>query len=61
MEPYIVTTETYSKESVQEQWYKNFVERMIEIFGDNMANPEHEPIRFKHQVKIANYILSKKS
>jgi len=31
--------------------------KMMEIFGENMANPDHEPIRFDHQIKFAMYKL----
>ena len=26
-------------------------ERMVEIYGDSLPHPEHEPIRFQHYVK----------
>jgi len=31
--------------------------KVVEIFGDNMAHPEHEPIRFNYQIKIALFKL----
>jgi len=30
-------------------------ERMKEIFGDDLPDPEHEPIRFAYYVKIYKY------
>lgn len=27
-------------------------EKMLEIFGDDLPNPEQEPIRFAHFVKV---------
>ena len=29
--------------------------RMVEIFGDHLPNPEHEPIRFAYYVKVYKY------
>jgi len=31
--------------------------KMVELFGDNVADPEQEPIRFNYQVKIAAWKL----
>jgi hypothetical protein len=28
---------------------------MVEIFGDNLPNPEQEPIRFAYYVKLYKY------
>jgi hypothetical protein len=33
-------------------------ERMKEIFGDSLPDPEHEPIRFAHFVKMYKYYHS---
>mgnify|MGYP003336297072 FL=1 len=30
---------------------------MTEIFGENMANPDHEPIRFEFQIRFAMFKL----
>ena len=30
---------------------------MEEIYGQNMASPEHEPIRFEHQIRVAMFRL----
>jgi len=33
------------------------IEKMIEWYGDKLANPEHHPIQFQHQAKITLYYL----
>jgi hypothetical protein len=33
--------------------------RMVEQFGDNLPNPEQEPIRFKYYVKLFDYYHNK--
>lgn len=33
------------------------IEKMEELFGDNIANEEHYPRTFMHQLKIAEYKL----
>jgi hypothetical protein len=30
-------------------------DEMVEIFGDNLPNPEQEPIRFAYYVKLYKY------
>jgi hypothetical protein len=34
--------------------------RMVEQFGEDLPNPEQEPIRFKYYVKLFNYYHEKK-
>ena len=33
------------------------VEKLKEVFGEEIASPEHEPIVFNHQVSIAKAML----
>lgn len=35
---------------------EKIVEGMIEFFGKNLANPDHEPKRFEWQCKVYKYI-----
>lgn len=30
-------------------------QRMVDIYGDNLPNPEQEPIRFQYYVKLYKY------
>jgi hypothetical protein len=30
--------------------------KMVEIWGDKLPNPEHEPIRFAYYVKMFRYL-----
>jgi hypothetical protein len=32
-----------------------FYDELVEWFGDSLANYEHEPIRFRHQIKLYRY------
>ena len=34
--------------------------KMKELFGEELANPEQEPIRFIYQIKLAKYHLNRK-
>lgn len=34
-------------------------QQMVEIFGDHLPNPEHEPIRFRYYVKLYRYYYEK--
>ena len=36
-------------------------EKMIELFGDKVANPEHYPKQFEYQIKLAKWMLSQSS
>lgn len=49
--------DTYSPESVQRGFAQLITDKAIEIFGDNIANPEHEPLRFKYQLKVVQFAL----
>jgi hypothetical protein len=31
--------------------------KLIEVYGDNLADPEHHPIQFNHQVKVQLYYM----
>lgn len=31
--------------------------KIDQIFGERAANPEQEPIRFNHQIKVALFLL----
>lgn len=33
------------------------IARLIEVYGDNLADPEHYPIQFSHQVKVQLYYM----
>jgi hypothetical protein len=33
------------------------IARLIEVYGDNLADPEHHPIQFNHQVKVQLYYM----
>ena len=33
------------------------IARLIEVYGDRLANPEHCPIQFNHQVKVQLYYM----
>lgn len=33
------------------------IEKMVEMFGDNLANPDHYPRIAKHQFKLAKFEL----
>lgn len=35
---------------------EKFAEGLVKFFGDNLANPDREPNRFKFQVKFYKYI-----
>lgn len=40
---------------------EKILDEMIEFFGDNLANPEHEPKRFAWQVKFYKYMNRSKA
>jgi hypothetical protein len=31
--------------------------KLIEVYGDNLADPEHHPIQFNHQAKVQLYYM----
>jgi hypothetical protein len=33
------------------------IAKLIEVYGDNLADPEHHPIQFNHQVKVQLYYM----
>jgi hypothetical protein len=35
------------------------IARLIEVYGDNLADPEHHPIQFNHQVKVQLYYMKR--
>lgn len=35
-------------------------EEMLEIWGENLPNPEHEPIRFAYYVRMYRYYKERK-
>ena len=37
-----------------------FYEELVEWFGDSLANFEHEPRRFAHQIKLYRYYKARK-
>jgi hypothetical protein len=48
---------TYSTDSVQDNFAKMVTQKAIEIFGDNLANPSQEPIRFAYQIKVVQFMI----
>jgi hypothetical protein len=44
-------------EEVSDEYINTISNKIEEIFGDRTANPEHEPIRFNYQIKVAHYLL----
>jgi len=54
-----VTEETYSQESVKENLTRLVADKAIELFGDDIANPSQEPIRFAYQIKVVEFILDR--
>jgi hypothetical protein len=34
-------------------------DKAIELFGDDIANPSQEPIRFAYQIKVVEFILDR--
>ena len=36
-----------------------FYQELVEHYGDDLANFEHEPRRFAHQIKLYRYYKSK--
>jgi hypothetical protein len=35
------------------------IARLIEVYGDNLADPEHHPMQFSHQVKVQLYYMKR--
>lgn len=35
---------------------EHILRKMVEIYGDNLANPENYPLIAKHQFKVAKYL-----
>jgi hypothetical protein len=54
-----VTEETYNPESVKENLARLVADKVIELFGDDIANPSQEPIRLAYQIKVAEFILDR--
>ncbi len=54
-----MTEETYSPESVKENLARLVADKAIELFGDDIANPSQEPIRFAYQIKVVEFILDR--
>jgi hypothetical protein len=50
---------TYSTDSVQDNFAKMVTQKAIEIFGDNIANPEQEPIRFAYQMRVVQFSIER--
>lgn len=48
---------TYSPESVQRGFASLITDKAVQIFGDNLANPDHEPLRFKYQLKVVQFMI----
>lgn len=34
-----------------------YIDRLRDLFGDDIANPAHEPIRFNYQLKLLERII----
>ncbi len=54
-----MTEEIYSPESVKNNFARLVTDKAIAIFGDDIANPKHEPIRFAYQIKVVEFILDR--
>ena len=39
----------------------NYYKELEEHYGDKLANPEQEPIRFEWQVRIYRYIMERRN
>jgi hypothetical protein len=50
-------TFVYTTEMVRDNFIHSVVNRMKEVFGDDIASPEHEPIRFQFQLKLIRTML----
>lgn len=35
------------------------IEKMVEMFGDNIADPDHHPLIMKYQFKLAKFELTR--
>ena len=40
---------------MSEQELLQHYERLVEMYGDELPNPEHEPLRFAYFVKLYKY------
>jgi hypothetical protein len=40
---------------MSEQELLQHYERLVEMYGDQLPNPEHEPVRFAYFVKLYKY------
>ena len=54
-----MTEETYNPESVKDNLARLVADKVIELFGDDIANPSQEPIRLAYQIKVAECILDR--
>ncbi len=43
-----------------EQEIMDFYKELVEHYGDTLANPEQEPIRFAHQMRLYRYYKERK-
>ena len=44
-----------------EQEILDFYNKLVDHYGDALANPEHYPIQFAHQVKLYRYYEQKEN
>jgi hypothetical protein len=51
----------YSTESVQNNFAKIVYEKAKEIFGDDIANPEQEPMRFAYQMRVVEFSIKREN
>ncbi|CAB4124323.1 hypothetical protein UFOVP49_161 [uncultured Caudovirales phage] len=51
--------DVYSPKLVNDNLIKVVVDKLKETFGDDIASPIHEPVRFSAQVKLAKTILER--
>ena len=54
-----MTEETYNPESVKDNLARLVADKVIELFGDDIANPSQEPIRLAYQIKVVEFILDR--
>lgn len=46
-----------SNSPLTDEHINTICDKISEIFGERAANPEQEPLRFNHQIKVAIFLL----
>jgi len=52
---------TNQEKKKQKEKYQALYNELKEYYGDKLVNHIHHPIQFKNQIKLYNYIQSKKT